>query len=259
MKYTQGSYRITEKTAIARDTFSFTVLCPEIAEIADPGQFVHILPKGYGLRRPISIAGIDPVGGTLRIVFDVRGKGTEALAGLNVGDDMDMIGPLGHGFTLLEDAQTVALVGGGIGVPPMLPLASYYGEKAVAISGFRSYPQVILQEDLQLLGAQTILVTEDGTAGDCKGFVTGPLEALLSDGVDAVYACGPMPMLRAVKKFAQEQGIPAYISLEERMACGVGACLGCVTKTVKEDGHSRVRNARICTEGPVFDAEEVEI
>ncbi len=255
MKYTQGSYRITEKTAIARDTFSFTVLCPEIAEIADPGQFVHILPKGYGLRRPISIAGIDPVGGTLRIVFDVRGKGTEALAGLNVGDDMDMIGPLGHGFTLLEDAQTVALVGGGIGVPPMLPLASYYGEKAVAISGFRSYPQVILQEDLQLLGAQTILVTEDGTAGDCKGFVTGPLEALLSDGVDAVYACGPMPMLKAVAELCIRNKTYCEVSLEERMACGVGACLGCACQTKDETGTEHMQH--VCKNGPVFRAEEV--
>ena len=124
MKYTQGKYPIMEKQAIAEDTFSFTLLCPEAAAIAAPGQFVHILPAGFGLRRPISIAGIDREAGTLRIVFAVRGKGTKALSELRQGDAMDTIAPLGHGFTLREDAQHVVLVGGGIGVPPMLPLAA---------------------------------------------------------------------------------------------------------------------------------------
>ena len=190
MKYTQGQYIITEKHAIAREIYSFTISCPEVAEAACPGQFVHILPKGFGLRRPISIAGIDKKKGTLRIVFVIKHQGTQAIADLNQGDYLDMIAPLGHGFTLLPDAEHVVLVGGGIGVPPMLPLAEYYGEKATAVSGFRTFQQVILQEDLQAYGAQTICCTEDGSAGDVKGFVTTPLEQLLSEGVDAVFACG---------------------------------------------------------------------
>ena len=256
MKYTQGSYPIVEKSAIAQDTFSFTLLCPEVAKIAQAGQFVHILPKGYGLRRPISIAGIDPEAGTLRLVFAIRGKGTDALAGLNQGDYMDMIAPLGHGFTLMPEAQHVVLVGGGIGVPPMLPLAKYYGGRATAISGFRSFPQVILQEDLEALGAQTICCTEDGSAGAVKGFVTTPLEQLLSEGVDAVYACGPTPMLKAVADVCLRTGTYCEISLEERMACGVGACLGCACKTKNENGEEQFLH--VCKNGPVFKAEEVQ-
>lgn len=256
MKYTQGSYPVIEKRAVAQDTFSFTLLCPEVAAIAQPGQFVHILPKGYGLRRPISIAGINPEEGTLRLVFAIRGRGTDALADLNVGDRMDMIAPLGHGFTLFPEAEHVVLIGGGIGVPPMLPLAKYYGEKATAISGFRSFPQVVLQEDLEKYGAQTICCTEDGTAGAVKGFVTSPLEQLLSEGVDAVYACGPTPMLKAVAAVCLRTGTYCEISLEERMACGVGACLGCACQTKNADGETQF--VHVCKNGPVFKAEEVQ-
>ena len=255
MKYTQGMYPILEKQAIAGDTFSFTLLCPEAAAAAAPGQFVHILPPGFGLRRPISIAGIDKTAGTLRIVFAVRGRGTDVLSGLRCGDAMDTIAPLGHGFTLWEDAQHVVLVGGGIGVPPMLPLASFYGERATAISGFRSYPQVILQNDLEALGARTILCTEDGSAGAVRGFVTTPLEQLIQEGVDQVYACGPMPMLRAVAQLCIRNSVPCEVSLEERMACGVGACLGCACRTRTADGEEKMLH--VCKNGPVFRAEEV--
>lgn len=256
MQYTQSSCPILEKRALAQDVFSFTLHCPKIAAIAQPGQFVHILPKGFGLRRPISIAGIDPEQGTLRLVFAVRGKGTDALAGLNTGDYMDLIAPLGHGFTLKPDAAHVVLVGGGIGVPPMLPLANYYGDRATAISGFRSFPQVILQEDLEGFGAQTICCTEDGTAGAVKGFVTAPLEQLLSEDVDAVYACGPMPMLKAVAALCLRTATYCEVSLEERMACGVGACLGCACRTKDENGEERFLH--VCKNGPVFKAEEVQ-
>ena len=256
MRYTQCSCPILEKKALAQDIFSFTLHCPEIAAAAQPGQFVHILPKGYGLRRPISIAGIDPEAGTLRIVFAVRGKGTDTLAGLNTGDLMDIIAPLGHGFTLKADAEHVVLVGGGIGVPPMLPLAKYYGSKATAVSGFRSFRQVILQEDFEMFGAHPICCTEDGTAGAVQGFVTSPLEQLLSEGVDAVYACGPMPMLKAVAALCMRTGTYCEVSLEERMACGVGACLGCACQT--KDANGEEQFVHVCKNGPVFKAEEVQ-
>lgn len=254
MKYAQGTYIITEKQAIARETYSFTISCLEVAEAAQPGQFVHIRAKGFTLRRPISICGIDKEAGTLRIVFEIRGDGTSAIAELNKGDLIDMLAPLGHGFTLNDSFKKVVLIGGGIGTPPMLPLAKHYGEKAVAISGFRSASAVILQDDFTQTGAQTILCTDDGTLG-IHGFVTQPFSELVKEGgIDAVYACGPMPMLKGIAEICKENGIFCEISLEERMACGIGACLGCACRTVRNDEEYF---AHVCKDGPVFNAEEV--
>ncbi len=254
MKYTQGKYIITEKTAIAREIYSFTVACPEVAAAAQPGQFVHIRAEGFTLRRPISICGIDRDKGTLRIVFEIRGEGTSAIARLNTGDLIDMLAPLGHGFTILPEAEKVILIGGGIGTPPMLPLAKIYGKRAAAISGFRSASAVILQEDFRKTGAETILCTDDGSAG-IHGFVTEPLRELLQKGgIDAVYACGPMPMLKNVSAICRENAVYCEISLEERMACGIGACLGCACRTLRNDEEYF---AHVCKDGPVFKAEEV--
>lgn len=254
MKYTQGKYIIAEKSAIARNIYSFTISCPEIAQVAVPGQFVHIRIGSFTLRRPISICGIDPVKGTLRIVFEIRGEGTSAIADLNKGDVVDMLAPLGHGFTVNPDFKKVILIGGGIGTPPMLPLAKAYGEKAVAISGFRNASAVILQEDFAAAGAETILCTDDGSAG-IHGFVTQPLEELVRNGgVDAVFACGPTPMLKRITEICKENSVYCEISLEERMACGIGACLGCACKTKRNDEEYF---AHVCKDGPVFKAEEV--
>lgn len=254
MKYTQGNYIISQKTAIARNIFSYTVLCPEIARIAAPGQFVHIRANGFTLRRPISICGIDPEKGTLRIVFEIRGEGTDAISRLNTGDCIDMLAPLGHGFTIDPNFNKVVLIGGGIGTPPMLPLARIFGEKAVVISGFRNASAAILQDDFARTGAQTILCTDDGSAG-IHGFVTQPLGDLLkSEKIDAVYACGPTPMLKNIAAMCLESGIFCEISLEERMACGIGACLGCACKTKRNDEEYF---AHVCKDGPVFKAEEV--
>ncbi|MCR5601368.1 MAG: dihydroorotate dehydrogenase electron transfer subunit [Ruminococcus sp.] len=254
MKYTQGQFIITEKTAIARQIYSFTIACPEVAAAAGAGQFVHIRAKGFTLRRPISICGIDKEKGTLRIVFEIRGEGTEAIAELNKGDLIDMLAPLGHGFTIDPGFRKVALIGGGIGNPPMLPLAEAYGSKAIVISGFRNSSAVILQEDFRRTGAETILCTDDGSAG-IHGFVTQPLKELAEKGeIGAVYACGPMPMLKNIAAICKEKGIYCEISLEERMACGIGACLGCACKTKRNDEEYF---AHVCKDGPVFNAEEV--
>ena len=254
MKYTQGQFIITNKTALAREIYSFTIACPEVAQAASPGQFVHIRAKGFTLRRPISICGIDKEKGTLRIVFEIRGEGTEEIARLNKGDFIDMLAPLGHGFTLDENFRKVVLIGGGIGTPPMLPLAQYYGERAVAVSGFRNASAVILQQDFSATGAKTVLCTDDGSVG-IHGFVTQPLKELAEKGgIDAVYACGPMPMLKGVSAICQENGIYCEISLEERMACGIGACLGCACRTTRNDEEYV---AHVCKDGPVFKAEEV--
>lgn len=254
MKYTQGKYIIVGKSAIAKETYSFEINCPEIAQIAVAGQFVHIRTGSFTLRRPISICEINKNKGTIRIVFEIRGEGTSEIARLNKGDLIDMLAPLGHGFTVNTDFEKVVLIGGGIGTPPMLPLAETYSEKAVAISGFRNSSAVILQEDFRKTGAETILCTDDGSAG-IHGFVTQPFSELVEQGgIDAVYACGPMPMLKNIAVLCKEKNIYCEISLEERMACGIGACLGCACRTVRNDEEYF---AHVCKDGPVFNAEEV--
>ncbi len=255
MKYTQGKYPIMQKKAIANNTYSFVISCPEVAEAAQPGQFVHIRANGFTLRRPVSICGIDKEKGLLRIVFEIRGDGTAEIARLNEGELIDMLAPLGHGFTVDTNFKKVILIGGGIGTPPMLPLAQIYGEKATVITGFRSAGAVILNEDFKKTDAETIICTDDGSFG-VHGFVTASLEKLLNDGaVDAVYACGPMPMLKNIAALCKDKNVGlCEISLEERMACGIGACLGCACRTKRNDEEYF---AHVCKNGPVFNAEEV--
>ena len=254
MKYTQGKYLITAKTALAREIYSFEIQCPEVAAAAVPGQFVHIRTGNFTLRRPISICGIDSEKGTLRIVFEIRGEGTAEIAQLNKGYVIDMLAPLGHGFTIDSDFRKVILIGGGIGTPPMLPLAQFYGEKASVICGFRNSSAVILREDFEKSGAELILCTDDGSAG-IHGFVTEPFSEMSEKGcIDAVFACGPMPMLKRIAAVCREKNIYCEVSLEERMACGIGACLGCACRTVRNDEEYF---AHVCKDGPVFNAEEV--
>lgn len=255
MKYTQGKYRILKKLAIARNMYSIEIYCPEVAEIAQPGQFVHIRVDGFTLRRPISICGIDSEKGIIRIVFEIRGDGTAEIAKLNEGMLIDMLAPLGHGFTVNSNFKKVILIGGGIGTPPMLPLSEIYADRATIITGFRSSSAVILQEEFSKTGAHVILCTDDGIAG-IHGFVTEPLKSLLQKGdIDAVYACGPIPMLKGISALVSESNVGlCEISLEERMACGIGACLGCACKTNRNDEEYF---AHVCKDGPVFNAKEV--
>lgn len=255
MKYTKSLYPIVNKEVLGKNLFRTDILCPDIAEVTKAGQFVHILPEGMTLRRPISICSVDKEKGILSIVYEVKQEGTERIANKNKGDNLDVLGPLGHGFTLLPDAKKVVLIGGGIGNPPMMQLAEYYGEKATVISGFRSAECVILQKDFAKTGAKTILCTDNGTAGR-KALVTEPLKELLANGdIDAVYACGPTPMLKFVSAIADEAGVFCEVSLEERMGCGIGACLVCACKLKKEGkdvmGH-------VCKDGPVFSSKEVQ-
>lgn len=254
MQYYQGKYPILEKNLLAKNIVQYMIFCPEIATVAQPGQFVHILPTGHTLRRPISLCEIHPEKGTICIVFELKGSGTEMLANCNVGDCMDVLGPLGHGFTLLPNAQHVVLLGGGIGNPPMLPLAQYYQKRAAVISGFRSAEFVILQDAFQATEAETILCTDNGTAGR-YGLVTEPLQELLnSQTIDAIYACGPKPMLHAIATIANEKDVFCEVSLEERMGCGIGACLVCACQIEREN---KSISAHVCKDGPVFSAKEV--
>lgn len=254
MSYLQGLFPILKKSALCKDTYSFTVAAPEIAALAAEGMFVHIRAAGHTLRRPISICEIDKSAGTLRLVLEVRGSGTAEIAGLSEGENIDIMGPLGNGFGLVPAGRKVALVGGGIGTPPLLALAAHYGSDCTAILGYRDLSRAILLEDFEKHCAKTIVATEDGSRG-VKGYVTAPLlELIAADKPDIIYACGPTPMLEAVAAAANENGIECQLSIEERMACGVGACLVCACKIARENG---VQTLHVCKDGPVFSAKEV--
>ena len=230
------------------------------AAYANAGQFVGVYPKSKDtlLMRPISICETDEKESKMRLVYRVSGKGTKEFSELKEGDNVKLLANLGNGFPVDEvKGKCIVLMGGGIGIPPMLGVAkALKGEDVNAFLGYRDR-DMFLYEDF-MSACKVYIATEDGSVG-VKGNVIDALKASTGLKPDVIMACGPMPMLRAIKKYAEENNIKAYISLEERMACGIGACLGCVCKTVKKDGHSHVNNTRICTEGPVFDAEEVDI
>lgn len=234
----------------------------DLAKDAKPGQFISVYPKNQAtlLPRPISICEVNEEKSALRIVYRVAGQGTTEFSNYHTGESIEILGTLGNGFPLEKaDGKRVFLMGGGIGIPPMLQLSKELCARAKAknisaILGYRN--ELFLYEDFKPY-AEVYAATEDGSSGS-KGTV---MDAIRDNDLkgDIIFACGPMPMLRAIKQFAEANQMEAYISLEERMACGVGACLGCVCTTKEVDHHSHVKNARICTDGPVYDAKEVMI
>lgn len=253
MKYIQDDFKILTVNKLNSAAFDFTIEAPEIAERAKAGQFVNILCDGKTLRRPISLCGIDKSKGTIRIVFEVRGEGTLWLSERKEGDIINVLGPLGNGFPADEKYENVVFVGGGIGVPPLLETSKVYGKKADAILGFRSKSALILEDDFKEVCENVYVTTDDGSYGH-HGFVTDILKERLEKPCDAVFACGPGPMLKNVAAMAEAKGIPCFVSLEERMGCGIGACLVCACKTKEKDGeHYR----HVCKNGPVFDSREV--
>lgn len=256
MKYKELAV-ITEQKEIATDIYSMWLQTDQIAAEAVPGQFLSVYSNDGGrmLPRPISICEVDKEQGRLRLVYRIAGKGTLEFSGYQTGDTLEIVGPLGNGFPLDKGYEKVFLIGGGIGVPPMVELSRQLpGEKQIVV-GYRN-SELFLKEELEQNGV-VYVATEDGSVGT-KGNV---LDAIRENGLqaDAMFACGPTPMLRALKAYAAEAGMDCYLSLEERMACGVGACLSCVCKSMDVDGHTHVKNKRICKDGPVFAAEEIEI
>ena len=246
---------VLSQESIAAGIYSL-VLKVSFAEDVIPGQFVSLYSKDASrlLPRPISICESSAEEGTIRLVYRIAGAGTSEFSKLIAGEKIEVLGPLGNGFPVKEYAESrVLLVGGGIGIPPLLSCARKLTEKTFAV-GYRS--ETYLLADLESEAAVHV-ATEDGSLGT-PGNV---LDAIKADDVkaDVIFSCGPKPMLRALKAYAAEVGIPCYVSMEERMACGIGACLACVCKTTGIDGYSHVHNTRICKDGPVFLAEEVDL
>ena len=256
MKYRETAV-ILEQRVISENIYSLWLHADDIVREARPGQFVSVYCQDESrlLPRPISICELDKESGRLRLVYRAAGAGTQEFSGYGAGDTLELVGPLGNGFPLDKGYEKPLLVGGGIGVPPMVELAKWLpGEKTV-VSGYRN-SDLFLKEELSR-NAVLYVSTEDGSAGT-KGNV---LDAIRENHLetDAIFACGPSPMLRALKAYAAEQGIDCYLSLEERMACGIGACLACVCTSKDIDAHTNVKNKRICKDGPVFAAEEIEL
>jgi len=219
-----------------------------------PGQFVHIKCGSLFLRRPISVCSCqeDSPEDTLAVVFEVRGEGTAWLAKRPAGHSLDVLGLLGNGFQLKPEGRYL-LVGGGIGVPPLLGCAQYTGGRSTAALGFRSAGRAILMRQFAETCAAVLTASDDGTLGR-KGFAADLVrdELARDRSYDAVIACGPRALLMTVSEAAAESGVPCQVSLEERMACGLGACLGCAVQM--KDGTMK----HVCKDGPVFDAREVD-
>lgn len=249
---------VVSQDCIARDIYSLWLQTEQIAEQTKAGQFVSVYTNDGSklLPRPISICEIDRAQKRLRLVYRVTGKGTgtEQFSRMKAGDTIEILGPLGNGFPT-DRTEKAFLIGGGIGIPPMVELAKTLNCEKQIIVGYRD-SDTFLTGELKANGSLYI-ASEDGSVGT-KGNV---MDAIRENGLDAdvIYACGPTPMLRAIKAYALEHDILCYLSLEERMACGVGACLGCVCQSKEVDSHSHVHNKRVCKDGPVFLATEVEI
>jgi len=244
----------------ARDTdlyFRLVLRAPQIAQRVQPGQFAHvrILPlKAALLRRPFSIFQV--AGDTFSILYKTVGQGTEVLARMGPGEELSVIAPLGHGFTVPPPGgETPLLVAGGYGMAAMYLLAERSPQKGIVFVGGRRRVDILCEAEFAALGWEVRATTEDGSHGE-KGLVTQPLQAELRRGTAGrkLFACGPTPMLKAVGKLAEELRVPAELSMDEHMGCGVGVCLACVIPVKSGSGWEYQRT---CTEGPVFDAREV--
>lgn len=252
MKYEQ--VEILDQKCIGTDIYDMTIRFESAARQAKPGQFVDLYSNHEQrlLPRPISICGFDREKGTIRLVYRAVGEGTREFSQMKAGEALRAIGPLGNGYNIREDKAIV--IGGGLGVPPMLALAKELACEKTIVLGYRN-ELFLADEFYKIPESETLIATEDGSVG-VKGTVIDALEESRVKGV-VIYACGPMPMLRAIAEYAREHDMDAQISLEERMACGIGACLGCVVKTKSLGSHTNVNNQRVCKDGPVFDAKEV--
>lgn len=242
---------IISNRAVASDIYRLEVVEPLLAQETVPGQFlqVRIDTPGLFLRRPLGIAEADAPKGTIVMYYRVIGKGTAALARMKAGEVVNCLGPLGNGFLLA--ASRPLLIGGGMGLAPLLFLAQRFLGKAAVLIGGRNKAEVFWTDFFAPLTRHVFITTDDGSAGK-KGFTTSLLPMLLQEyRFDALYVCGPEIMMKKIATIAAEKAVPCQVSLERRMACGLGACLSCVIDA-KDGGRKKV-----CQDGPVFWAQEV--
>ena len=256
---TKENLTVVSQEEIGKDIFSLWLQTDQMAQYARPGQFLSLYTGNAGklLPRPISICEIDKETSRIRLVYRVTGKntGTEAFSKMQPWDKIEALGPLGNGFPLEEaEGKKVFLIGGGIGIPPMLETAKQLNAQKTAVLGYRD--ELFLNEEFAKY-ADVYVATEDGSSGT-KGNVLNAIQEKTLEA-DVIFACGPTPMLRALKEYAAANHIACWISMEERMACGIGACLACVCKSKDIDAHSQVHNKRVCKDGPVFLSTEVEL
>ena len=242
--------KLVSTNEIAPNIYDFVIESNAIALAATPGQFLHIRCGGETfLRRPISIC--DVSGNNIRFIFEVRGEGTKELSRCKIGDTLDVLAPLGIGFKpSITKGGEILLVGGGIGTFPLLWLSKQFRGKAISLLGYRNKNTVTLQDDFINSCQNVFVATDDGSLG-YHGVITDIAEELIrSNKVGGIFACGPKPMLKIVAEAANSKGIPCEVSMEQRMGCGVGACMTC-TCSVKGE------NVRVCKMGPVFNAKDV--
>ena len=236
-------YQLIENTQLTASVRRMK-LAGDTSAIKAPGQFVQLTVPGFYLRRPISICNWDEE--TITLVYKVVGQGTEAMSAMKIGMELDVLNGLGNGFDTYRCGEQPLLIGGGVGLPPMIGLCKQLlkeGKHPTVLAGFNTAEEVFLRDAVEDLGAPFVLATMDGSAG-VKGLVTDAMKEL--DFTD-ICACGPLPMLKAIMTASDK---PAQLSFEERMGCGFGACMGC---TVKVKGGYK----RICKDGPVLDRDEV--
>lgn len=245
--------KIIGQSEIAPMIYKMMINAPEVAASAHCGQFVNVYPKSKStlLPRPISISEIGKE--TITLVYGVVGEGTREFMQYETGESIRISTALGNGYTVQKDAKVSVLVGGGIGVPPLVELAKSISGEKIAVLGFREDP--ILVDTLEALGAKVYIATDSGKVG-FKGNV---IELMTAEGIkgDYYYACGPKVMLRALSHFCEKQNKPVQVSMEERMGCGYGVCVGCVTK-IKAENEKGYELKKVCKDGPVFLGSEVK-
>ncbi|MDR1205539.1 MAG: dihydroorotate dehydrogenase electron transfer subunit [Peptococcaceae bacterium] len=276
-----GDYwgKVRENAAISREIYRMTLDLPEIAAAARPGQFVMMTVSGDEaqdpfLRRPFSVSGMDAAAGTVSVHYRAVGRGTRAMARKAPGDSLRVMGPLGRGFWWDRGLRRAALVGGGVGIAPLLPLARALTADGIQVGAFlgaQNKAGLFGADVLEAAGCRTYAATDDGSGGykglvtelllkvaDAQGFFdsgAGDVSVCGSQGGGSVFACGPAPMLRVLTEICGVRRMPCQISMEERMACGLGVCMGCAVSAAGADGV--VRRARVCGDGPVLDGAEV--
>ena len=256
--------KLIDKKEIIGGIYKFSVEAKEITQNAKPGNFIEIKVSDQidpFLRRPISIYNLDKEEGILEFIFQVKGKGTEILARKQIGDKIDILGPLGYGTFKADKYNKIAIIGGGIGIFPLYELAKEAKEQGKQVNGylgFRSKDFVMLEKEFKEVTNSLTITTDDGTYAKNGFAIKYLIEDMKKENYECIYACGPLPMLKAIQKYANENNIDCQISLEERMGCGLGVCLGCAVKTAKSTKEAP-EYFHVCKGGPVFNARDVEI